>query len=47
MKNYAMRGAILASEEGDVYIKMTGPADVVETAGPAFDQMVAQAAGAN
>jgi hypothetical protein len=45
LENYALRGAILVdSEKGDVFVKMTGPAAVVESAAPAFDEMVRAAA---
>lgn len=44
--NYALRGAILEHPEGDVYIKMTGPAATVEEASSAFDRMVIDAASA-
>ena len=37
---YAMRGAILESSDGDVYVKMTGPATAVDAAGAAFDAMI-------
>ncbi len=45
LENYALRGAILVdSEKGDVFVKMTGPAAVVESAASAFDEMVRAAA---
>lgn len=44
MAGYAMRGAILESSEGDVYVKMTGPQAVVTEAAPIFDKMVRTAA---
>ena len=45
LENYALRGAILVDpEKGDVFVKMTGPAAVVESAAPAFDEMVRAAA---
>ena len=44
MKNYAMRGAILESSSGDVYVKMTGPKEVVKGAAPALEKMVRGAA---
>ena len=44
LKDYALRGAILESAKGDVYVKMTGPKPVVETAEPEFEKMVRQAA---
>jgi hypothetical protein len=47
MANYGLRGAILEDQEnGDVFIKMTGPIPLVEAAWPAFDVMVRTAAGA-
>ena len=39
-KGYGMRGAILQSPEGDVYIKMTGPAKLVEASEGTFRRMV-------
>ena len=44
MKDYAMRGAILESSSGDVYVKMTGPKEVVKGAVPALEKMVRDAA---
>lgn len=44
LTGYAMRGAILASSEGDVYVKMTGPEGLVKTSAPAFEKMVRAAA---
>ncbi len=44
MKNYAMRGAILESSSGDVYVKMTGPKEVVKGAALALEKMVRGAA---
>ncbi|MDX2081307.1 MAG: hypothetical protein SFU53_11035 [Terrimicrobiaceae bacterium] len=41
---YALRGAILESPGGDVYVKMTGPADVIIGASEAFAKMVRNAA---
>ena len=47
LENYALRGAILVdSDKGDVFVKMTGPAAVVESAAPIFDEMVRAAAAA-
>lgn len=43
-ENYALRGAILESPGGDVYVKMTGPAGIVEKAQEAFSKMVRDAA---
>lgn len=46
LENYALMGAILADEKsGDVFVKMTGPKAVVESASVLFPQMIAQAAG--
>ncbi len=44
MVNYAMRGAILENPAGDVFVKMTGPATLVEPANTAFEKMVRDAA---
>jgi hypothetical protein len=44
MKDYALRGAILESKSGDVYVKMTGPKAIVKEAAPALEKMVRQAA---
>lgn len=46
MEGYALRGAILESPDGDVFVKMTGPAAVVAGAAAAFDKMVEAAATA-
>ena len=43
MKDYALRGAILESSSGDVYVKMTGPSEVVKSAAPALEKMVRDA----
>ena len=40
LEGQALLGAILESPNGDVYIKMTGPAPTVEKAEPAFVQMI-------
>ena len=45
LEGQALIGAILESPNGDVYIKMTGPAPTVEKAEPAFVQMVRSACG--
>lgn len=43
--NYALLGAILTDEEsGDVFVKMTGPAAVVESASVLFNGMITQSA---
>lgn len=44
MEGYALRGAILESPGGDVFVKMTGPAAVVAGAAEAFDRMIETAA---
>jgi hypothetical protein len=44
LKDYALRGAILESPTGDVYVKMTGPQKVVRFAEAAFEKMVREAA---
>lgn len=46
MEDYALRGAILESKEGDVFVKMTGPEAVVTGSADAFDAMVKAAASA-
>ena len=47
MANYALRGAILENAQtGDVYVKMTGPAETVQAGAEAFRKMVTDAAGA-
>lgn len=40
LEGQALLGAILESPNGDVYVKMTGPAPTVEKAEPAFVQMI-------
>lgn len=44
LENQALRGAILESPNGDVYIKMTGPEATVEASEEAFIAMVRKAA---
>ena len=44
-EGYALRGAILESPQGDVYVKLTGPEPLVKAAAPAFEKMVKGAAG--
>ena len=45
LDNYALEGAILEdSQKGDVFVKMTGPAELVATATPIFREMVRAAA---
>jgi hypothetical protein len=43
MRGFMLYGAILASAEGDVYVKMTGPQAAVEASIPAFERMIAAA----
>jgi hypothetical protein len=43
-EGYALRGAILESAQGDVYVKLTGPEPVVKAASAAFEKMVKDAA---
>ncbi len=40
MTNYGMYGAILESPQGDVFIKLTGPADLVNAAATNFEAMI-------
>lgn len=44
-EGYGLRGAILESTQGDVYVKFTGPESLVKAAAPAFEKMVKAAAG--
>lgn len=44
MENYALRGAILESRSGDVYVKMIGPQATVKLAESVFEKMIRQAA---
>ena len=44
MPGYALCGAILAHESGDVYVKMTGPEALVNSACAALREMVVEAA---
>src|SRR4029077_590786 len=44
MENYALRGAILESRSGDVYVKMIGPQPTVKLAESVFEKMIRQAA---
>ena len=46
MSGYALSGAILEHQSGDVYVKMTGPAAVVKSATDALKKMVTDAAQA-
>lgn len=45
LEGQALLGTILESPNGDVYLKMTGPAPTVEKAEPAFVQMIRAACG--
>ena len=45
LEGQALLGAILESPNGDVYVKMTGPAPTVNKAEPAFVQMIRAACG--
>jgi hypothetical protein len=48
LENYALLGAILGDDQnGDVFVKMTGPAAVVESAKPLFNEMVRAAAASH
>lgn len=38
--DYALRGAIMESAQGDVYVKMTGPEELVKDSTPVFDRMI-------
>lgn len=40
MPDWGLYGAILESPQGDVYIKLTGPADVVKTAAASFEGLI-------
>lgn len=45
LENYALCGAILVDpDKGDVFVKMTGPAAIVESASSLFNEMVRAAA---
>jgi len=43
LEGFALRGAILESPQGDVYVKMTGPSSLVEAAAADFRKMVSDA----
>ncbi len=43
MTGYAMRGAIIEAAEGDVFVKMTGPAALVKASEADFKKMVESA----
>ena len=40
MKNHALLGAIVKNDQGDIFIKMTGPKSTTTTATPSFKKMV-------
>ena len=40
MANYGLYGAILESPQGDVYIKLTGPTEIVKAAAANFEGMI-------
>lgn len=40
LEGFALRGAILESPQGDVYVKMTGPSSLVEASAADFQKMV-------
>jgi hypothetical protein len=44
LKHYALRGAILESPSGDVFVKMIGPEAIVKNAEPALEKMIRDAA---
>ena len=46
LENYALLGAILDHADGPVFVKMTGPVDVVSAAAKQFRAFIATAAGA-
>ena len=46
LENYALLGAILDHADGPVFVKMTGPVDVVSAAAKQFHAFIAAAAGA-
>lgn len=43
LEGFAMRGAILESPQGDVYVKMTGPLSLIETSAADFEKMISAA----
>ena len=47
LPDHALCGAILEHQQGDVYVKMTGPSALVKTAAEAFRKMVLDAARAS
>lgn len=40
MTNFALRGAIIESEQGNVFVRMTGPKDLVKASDAEFKKMV-------
>ena len=46
LADYGLQGAILESSQGDVFIKMTGPAAVVKAAAADFESLVTSPLGA-
>ncbi len=40
MENYGLYGAIIESAQGSVFVKLTGPADIVRAAAPNFEALV-------
>lgn len=46
LADYGLQGAILESAQGDVFIKMTGPAAVVKAAAADFEALVTSPLGA-
>ena len=43
MKDHALLGAIITSPQGDVFIRMTGPAELVKSSTGSFKKMVEEA----
>jgi len=43
MTDYALAGAIIEADEGNVFIRMTGPKDLVAAANVGFKKMVESA----
>jgi hypothetical protein len=44
LENYGMIAAILPSDQGDVYVKATGPSAAIEAAKPDFKKLITSAA---
>jgi hypothetical protein len=40
MPNYALLGAVIESEDGSIFVRMTGPKDLVKTSAADFKKMV-------